>query len=189
MRSNLLDKSYIWHVSHHFDLLWVIPNISTFFSCPGLTWIPYFIRAGITFLRWWMCHFGAIPLYCPCLCLFHLSLSYLQTPCTPLTGCSSTATASSPPPSPPYFPSYEESPGVAFELRAEPILPPALQVAFLNRGNVRSDICCSLLHSYFSKNVPWLHTPNNEPQKAKATPSNTKVGWQRVGTLAVCKIV
>lgn len=146
-------------------LTFVIPNISTFFSCPGMNRLPYFIA----FLRSWTCP-----------CLFHLSLPYLRlrSPDTLHTSDrlllhsnSSLSSAFSS-----VFSSCEESPGVAFELRAEPILPPALQVAFLNRGNVRSDICSSLLHSCFSKNVPWLRARNNETQKAGATPSNTKVG-------------
>lgn len=80
----------------------------------------------------------------PCLRLFHLSISYLQLP-SPDTlhtpdSCSSTTLARSPPP---HFPPVWNHRVWPLNSKAEPVLPPTLQVTFLNRGNVRPDARCS----------------------------------------------
>lgn len=58
----------------------------------------------------------------------------------PTTACSSTTPARSPPP---HFPPVWNRRVWPLNSKAEPVLPPTLQVTFLNGGNVRPDACCS----------------------------------------------
>lgn len=85
--SKLVDKS---NCDTHINIMTYchgIPHIFTVLFFLWHEWLPYFARVSVAFLRRWMC-----------VCLFHLSISYLQTPCTPLNICSSATLARCPPP-------------------------------------------------------------------------------------------
>lgn len=112
-----------WHVCYQFDLLLVLPflTFSQFCSFPGMNDFQLLV-------------------FVFSICPFLISSFRLQTPCTPPTACSSTTLARSPPP---YFPPVWNHRVWPLNSKAEPVLPPTLQVTFLNRGNVRPDACCS----------------------------------------------
>lgn len=148
-----LDKSYS---DMHINIMTYccnhgIPNILTLLSLLWHEWLPCFVRLSVAFLRRWM------GVWRDSLsCLFHLPISYFQlrspgTLHTPeyLLICNTGSLSSS------VSSSCVESPGVASELPIQPVLPPALQVTFLNRGNVWS--VALTLHSCFSGNVSSLH--------------------------------